>query len=234
MQGHVQEDVQAFLDAHGPYVTNKVLLSVLQRRDGRNRPKRLQIGAVTDDENVLRVEAATGDGQVSLTAPERVVLNFSAFPWATDTWGKTLAGGIALELGGSKSGATLTWHEENGHTTAQADVDFTAVAGESSLRGGIHGRMTGVAGEIPDTVAIDEIRIETVHFPSSFGSVSGQARISDVTGPLLTAVGAARLDATLTKVRTCIAAFWTARRRSPFPRWSRRCAFVLCSCPCSS
>jgi hypothetical protein len=145
------------------------------------------------------VTFATGDGQLTLTAPERLTVNLSSFPTSAEAWTKFLAGGVAVEIGGTKGSPSITWRNEDGLSTAQADVDFKAVAGETSLRGAIHGKMSGAAGELPDVVAIDELNIEGTRVPTPFGDLSGRARVNEVSGSLMTAEGAARLEATLTK-----------------------------------
>src|ERR1700723_2056243 len=68
VQCDVQKDVQPLLDAHGSHIPNQVPLPVLQRRNWRHGFEGPEIGAVTDNKDILRIQAASRESKVPIAA----------------------------------------------------------------------------------------------------------------------------------------------------------------------
>ena len=64
VERHVQENVQTFLDADRPDVTDQVRLTEFESGIGLNRFKGLEIGPVSNNENVARIHASPGYSKV--------------------------------------------------------------------------------------------------------------------------------------------------------------------------
>src|SRR5580704_8457071 len=71
VQRHIQEDVQTFLNTDSADITDEVRLAEFEIRIRRHRFESLQIGSVSNNENVARILTTPGDSEISVAAIRR-------------------------------------------------------------------------------------------------------------------------------------------------------------------